>query len=809
MARQRTPVWIVLAAAIFLAYFALLIYVHVHRPGAGPAATAGLSRVERDARDLTLPLGPASFDIERDGVLYALRAVQLVTLGLAVLIAVRRPTNRAALFAAWLLAAAGVFSVALPAGWAAAWQSIPAVSVPLWLPFISTTGTGAILFLFAAHFTNNRRALAPPALAALAALTMGPVIARTASRMSAVYGWTLRDTILASDWALLIANVIPAIGGILLLHRHYSRTGSVIEKRRARLVLGGGSIGLVAGIAVMAAAASWPQPERSFFASTSMTAGMVILLLFPLSLAYAVLRYRLFDLGAAIRLGLRYAAARRALLSIVPLALGALALDIWSYGDRPLRDVVASRAWVYVAIAAAAIAAHVTRHRWLDHLDRTFFRERYDATRILMDLVGELRGGKPFDQVASLAVARIEHALHPAFVVAGTAGPGGPFATSAAFRPEKAPGLPPPASTLMDVARALKRPMDVGPESAPWLAERLPEHELTYLREGRIEVLVPITSSSGSLGAVMLLGPKQSEEPYTQEDRDLLGAIADSLALTLTPHAERPQLKDVELPRVLGGRYRLDRVIGRGGMGVVYEGRDLTLDRPVAVKLMRDELVDSTDARRRFEHEARAAAGFSHPNVITVFDFNAKDDGVAMIVMELLEGRTLREALDGSPWPVARALDTLRRLADAIDAAHARGLLHRDLKPENVFLCETSGGTALKILDFGIARAFGRADRGTHATLDGVLLGTPRYMAPEQLAGGEPAPAWDLWALSVLAYEMLTGAHPFAGARPAAKLPPALEAVFTRALAQRTPDRFDTAREFVRALEDAADDASV
>ena len=153
MARRRPPIWLLLAAAAYLAYFALLIYCHAHRP-AGVAAGGG-TRAARDAYTLTLPLAAATFEPRRDVVLYGFRGVQLVTLVLAITVAFKRPRDPIALTGAWLLATAGVFSVALPAGWASGWRLLPAaVTWPMWLPFLSTLAAGGILFLFAALSTG-------------------------------------------------------------------------------------------------------------------------------------------------------------------------------------------------------------------------------------------------------------------------------------------------------------------------------------------------------------------------------------------------------------------------------------------------------------------------------------------------------------------------------------------------------------------------------------------------------------------------------------------------------------------------------
>ncbi len=195
-------------------------------------------------------------------------------------------------------------------------------------------------------------------------------------------------------------------------------------------------------------------------------------------------------------------------------------------------------------------------------------------------------------------------------------------------------------------------------------------------------------------------------------------------------------------------------------MGTVFEAVDLTLDREVALKVMRPEVALAPDSTARFKREARAAAAFTHPNVVTVHDFGVDGAGIAYLVMERLRGESMREALRrDARWPPARVVQVLTAVASAVDAAHERRLVHRDLKPENVFLARD----APKILDFGIAKPLPTLDdtASVAGTAPGLVLGTPRYMSPEQARGGVPSPAWDRWALAVMAYEALTGTLPF------------------------------------------------
>ena len=287
-------------------------------------------------------------------------------------------------------------------------------------------------------------------------------------------------------------------------------------------------------------------------------------------------------------------------------------------------------------------------------------------------------------------------------------------------------------------------------------------------------------------------------------------------------------LTPIHLPRLLAERYRLERRLGRGGMGTVYEAIDRALGRRVAVKLMREDLVGKPDAAQRFRREAQLAASFAHPNVVTVFDFGLAG-GHAFLVMELLEGATLREEISShGRFVPARTVEIMRGVCAAVDAAHQKHLIHRDLKPENVFLVRAQTGEIPKVLDFGLARFLQTGAAAVPNLLTasgvetgaGVLLGTLQYMAPEQLAGGTPQSAWDLWALAVLAYEMMTGTHPFGGAWPDChrallagsftpitthlpESPPRWTEFFARALALDPKRRPDSARSFFLELERA------
>ncbi|GAB2600626.1 protein kinase domain-containing protein [Pseudactinotalea suaedae] len=277
--------------------------------------------------------------------------------------------------------------------------------------------------------------------------------------------------------------------------------------------------------------------------------------------------------------------------------------------------------------------------------------------------------------------------------------------------------------------------------------------------------------------------------------------------------------------RVLGGRYELGDVIGRGGMADVHLGRDLRLNRSVAVKMLRTELARDPRLWSRFRREAQAVAGLNHPAIAAVYDFG--HDGVEsdaldgsdapFIVMEHVPGRSLRDVLrEGRLAPEEAVQHQLGVLA-ALDFSHRAGVVHRDIKPANVMI--TPDGD-VKVVDFGIARVSG--DAGATATHTRAVLGTAQYLSPEQVRGEIADARSDLYAAGCLLYELLTGRPPFVGesavavayqhvhAQPVrasvhrAGIPPSLDVVLLTALAKDRTDRFPSARSFREALTSAA-----
>ncbi|GMR21903.1 MAG: hypothetical protein BMS9Abin37_0224 [Acidobacteriota bacterium] len=294
----------------------------------------------------------------------------------------------------------------------------------------------------------------------------------------------------------------------------------------------------------------------------------------------------------------------------------------------------------------------------------------------------------------------------------------------------------------------------------------------------------------------------------------------------LSDTADTVSFEEQAVGKTLDGKYRIDGFLKRGGMGAVYRGTHVMLNKPVAIKLIKPELVSSTDVVQRFLREARAAAHLSHPNIVTVHDLGQTADGTLYIAMELVDGSSLKELIvSEGAWEPKRTVRLFKGIGSALALAHREGIVHRDLKPQNIMVSRDSEGNEIpKLLDFGIAKTFEPSSPALTST--GMVLGTPHYMSAEQAKGQPADQRSDLYALGVILYEMLVGRVPFddtsipqilikhlseppepPNAR-GASIPTELEAVVLRCLEKEPDDRYQSAEELMNALDAVPDTAA-
>jgi hypothetical protein len=793
---------------------------------------------DADERQLNLVLPRAGWSYwatAPGGTLMTARAVQLVTLMLALLVAFQRPFDPAARVGAWALATLSVYSLVWPSQIAATWRTLPTpVGVALWMPFASSVAPTAIMFTFAALFPRPVFRARWMWLAAWAP-AVPSLFLQVQFAWLAVY--RPQEASGFGNWTPLHASTAAAYtaAALIMLVIGYRRATALTDRRRIRVLLSGSVVGLV-GILLAGLGYWWSDisPGETVLASPVVALGVVLGLTLPVSFAYAILRHRLFDIRVIVRRGLQYALARRLLLSIVPGTVILFLVDLSINRRAPLGSIVLERGWLYVALAGFAVLAGVRRREWLATLDRRFFRERYNAHLLLRGISSEIRTASTVDAIAPRVVAWIEAALHAELVSLMVRQRDEPAYRPIATVPSAA-GVPliSADSRIVRVLHLLHRPIEVPTHDGQRLARQLPHDEVTSLRRAGVELLVPVGSGEVAPEALFVLGAKRSEEPYSAEDEDLLGAVGESLALLLSRVPASPASAETTgvcpqcgacydtdttrcpiddaplgpalLPRLVGGRYRLARRVGHGGMGSVYAATDTALDRPVAIKVLRDDVMETHDLMTRFRTEAQLLAGLVHPNIVTIHDIGVTPGKRGFFVMELLGGVTLREELRrAGAMPAARVLHILRGVGAAIDAAHRQQIVHRDLKPENIRLCPGQAGEVPKVLDFGVARALGPRPAAA-VTESGMIAGTPPYMAPEHLRGGEPSPDWDLWAFATVAFELIGDALPdrdgLTDAQRFGAVPPLLHPFFSRAFSIHPINRPTSAAEFVEELD--------
>ena len=650
---------------------------------------------------------------------------------------------------------------------------------------------------------------------------------------------------------------------IVVAARNYSRLRDPDSRRRVRWVVAALVVGCLPYIVVIVlyrVANAISDPAYRFY----YPATFVTMLGIPAAVAMAVWKEQLFDVRVLVRRGLQYLFARAALRTLLALPIALLAFSIVSHPNRTVAQILTQGSgWLNIVWIGAIAAALPSRQRLQTSLDRRFFREAYHQEQVLVQLIDEVRQRDSLADIARLVSARIDPVLHPTTLHIFYR----EEERSERFEgPSSSDVLAPPQLSAQRTLLGLVGDGTAIREFPSDFKETLPDSERGWLENLGVRVIVPITGTRERLVGVLLLGLRMSDEPYSATDLRLLQGIAAQIGLVYENQhlqervrmdadvrrdvlarlearrvsllkecpvcgvcyesaADRCERDGAELAltlpieRTLDGKYRLERALGRGGFGAVFEASDLRLQRRVAAKVMMGSLFGDPTALRRFEREARAAAKIDHPSITRVHDYGAVGSGGAYLIMELVAGRTWRAELrrSGVIAPV-RASEWFRQLLEGLQFAHAMGIVHRDLKPENVMIVDTpGGGDALKVMDFGLAKVL---DAGTgvteSVTVAGTAMGTLGYMAPEILTGGLVDERADIFAIGVMVVETLVGARPFGGQTPQEILTAllqseyhlpgasaeirALDAIVQRCLAKDARDRYGSAAELATDL---------
>jgi len=625
-------------------------------------------------------------------------------------------------------------------------------------------------------------------------------------------------------WLILFLLVLAALPFAMWK----TRSVNVESRRRAQLFVAGLALGFGPVFGDLALELLIPPFRRIMdIPANRQLFGYIVypfLLSVPFTTTYSVLVHRVLDVRLIVRKAMQYALARYTVLLATILPFLSLTLYIYDHRQETVVDLIAGRR--PLGLLGASILGIVmlqVRQRVFNAVDKRFFREQYDARIVLSKLLDRSRQVDSPEELSRLLNQEIDTAFHlESVAVLTTRVRTGELVSLDPTRIVRSLSL---SSAVAAYLESSPDAVDVDFEDAKSPLRRFPIQDKQWLVDSNAHLLFPLIGSNGALVGVLVLGAKRSELPFSKEDRLLLGAIAASSALTIENRLIRsspavgpltyssafasvqdrepgtpddvamecpecrilslptssncPQCGDIlrlgSVPYILNGKFRLDRRVGAGAMGVVYKASDLALGRKVAIKTLPRM---SPEFSTRLRREARAMAAVTHPNLALIFGVESWL-GTPMLVFEYLDGGTLASRLSQKSLTVEDALELGIVLADVLSRAHRAGILHRDIKPSNIGYTEDM---IPKLLDFGLAKIIDDSRRektarqpgqSVQSTVAGSMVstqsssgqwwGTPCYLSPEAVFGKPPTVGFDLWSLVMLLYESIAGRNPVIG----------------------------------------------
>jgi len=636
-------------------------------------------------------------------------------------------------------------------------------------------------------------------------------------QFSSVYqilGSFARDIGNSYYWLVIFLLAVPA----LPLSVWRARAAAPEERRRVFIFV----MGIVTGLAPVILVAVGGAISPAFYDFTIRRhiyiTGLVAytaLVAFPFITMYSVVVNQVLDVRLIVRKALQYAFARSTVTALFLSPMVALAVYVYANRGSTISALFSEPVLiVLLGITLAGVALSQLRQRTLGAIDRVFFRDQCDAREILSVLAERSRLAGNARELTTLMVEQLDRAFHLESVAVLL------LEGSQSHLRHPAGQMRPlsRASNLMQYIERSSEAVTVDLENPRSPLNRLPLEDREWLGDSGARLLVPLIASDAAVVGVILLGAKKNELPYSREDQLLLQSIAAAAALTIENRSMREPLsaaraaasgrEDLEdqyavecpscddlhasaetcpkcggntvaaaVPPVLLGKFRVERKVGRGGMGVVYRAVDLTLGRTVAIKTLPKVAPEYSVRLRR---EARTMASLSHPNLALIFGAETWR-GIPMLVFEFLEGGTLEDRLKSGMLDIREAIQLGVVLASVLERTHEAGILHCDIKPSNIGFTRQR---VPKLLDFGLAHILNdfRISRALpygpsissdetrelistaaihEATLFGPLAGTPCYLCPEALKGKPPSVSFDLWGLALVLYEAVTGLNVF------------------------------------------------